>query len=66
MAQEYAATAASLQRQPSKIVFWNRIFRLFLYATIGVALVEHLARSGHDVTVVARRPRLITRLDATR
>jgi phosphate transport system permease protein len=33
----------TLERQPSKIVFFNRVFRLFLYATIGVALIGLVA-----------------------
>jgi phosphate transport system permease protein len=38
-----AATLGSLQRQPRKVVAWNRAFRLFLYATLAVALVGLVA-----------------------
>ena len=34
---------SSLERQPSKVVFLNRLFRLFLYATISVALIGLVA-----------------------
>jgi phosphate transport system permease protein len=38
-----AATLGSLQRQPRRVVAWNRAFRLFLYATLAVALVGLVA-----------------------
>jgi phosphate transport system permease protein len=38
-----AATAASLYRQPTRVVIWNRIFRFLLYAAIAVALIGLVA-----------------------